>query len=151
MITKRNVDVGDLIDAGGAGSRPLFVLTQTDALRVYVNVPQTYAQLIKPGQAVTVTQAELRGQRFKGTVARTACCGWGRPPPQVVGLRWRGRPRRLGEIRADAPIIARRSRILVLRFAQTGASLEAFADGQAEPSRTLCHAKEEALIRTGAR
>ncbi|MEP7298359.1 MAG: efflux RND transporter periplasmic adaptor subunit [Burkholderiales bacterium] len=72
VITKRNVDVGDLIDAGSGAGRTLFVLTQTDALRVYVNVPQTYAQLIKPGQAVTVTQAELRGQGFKGTVARTA-------------------------------------------------------------------------------
>ena len=72
VITKRNVDVGDLIDAGSGGGRALFVLTQTDALRVYVNVPQTYAQMIKPGQAVTVTQAELRGQTFKGTVARTA-------------------------------------------------------------------------------
>jgi len=73
VITKRNVDVGDLIDAGaGGGGRALFVLTQTDPLRVYVNVPQTYSQMIKTGQEVVVTQAELRGQSFKGTVARTA-------------------------------------------------------------------------------
>jgi RND family efflux transporter MFP subunit len=73
VITKRNVDVGDLIDAGGGGGgRALFVLTQTDPLRVYLNVPQTYAQLIKTGQSVTVTQSELRGQTFKGTIARTA-------------------------------------------------------------------------------
>ena len=73
VITKRNVDVGDLIDAGsGGGGRALFVLTQTDPLRVYVNVPQTYSQMIKAGQSVVVTQAELRGQSFKGTVARTA-------------------------------------------------------------------------------
>jgi RND family efflux transporter MFP subunit len=71
VITRRNVDVGDLIDAGGGTSRALFVLTQTDPLRVYVNVPQSYAQLIKPGQKVVVTQAELRDQRFEGTVART--------------------------------------------------------------------------------
>ena len=70
VITRRNVDVGDLID--GNGSRPLFLLAQTDPLRVYVNVPQTYAQLVKPGQPVVVTQAELRGQTFKGQVARTA-------------------------------------------------------------------------------
>src|SRR6185436_2384306 len=38
VITRRNVDVGDLIDA--SGSRPLFLLAQTDPLRVYVNVPQ---------------------------------------------------------------------------------------------------------------
>jgi RND family efflux transporter MFP subunit len=73
VITKRNVDVGDLIDAGSnGGGRALFVLTQTDPLRVYVNVPQTYSQIVKTGQTVVVTQAELRGQNFKGTVARTA-------------------------------------------------------------------------------
>jgi RND family efflux transporter MFP subunit len=70
VITKRNVDVGDLIDAGAA--RPLFVLTQTDPLRVYVDVPQTYAHLVKVGQAVTIMQAELRGKTFQGHVARTS-------------------------------------------------------------------------------
>ena len=68
VITRRNVDVGDLIDS----SRLLFTLSQTDPLRVYISVPQAYAQLVKPGQEVVVTQAELRGQRFVGQVARTS-------------------------------------------------------------------------------
>jgi len=73
VITRRNVDVGDLIDAGGStGARALFVLSQTDPLRVYVNVPQTYAQMIKPGQKVVVSQAELPGQRFEGEIMRTS-------------------------------------------------------------------------------
>lgn len=74
VITRRNVDVGDLIDAGAGGGagRALFMLAQTDPLRVYVNVPQAYAQLVKAGQPVVVTQAELRGQSFKGEVARTS-------------------------------------------------------------------------------
>jgi RND family efflux transporter MFP subunit len=72
VITKRNVDVGDLIDAGGGAARVLFLLAQTDPLRVYVYVPQSYAQLVKPGQRVEVTQTELRGKSFSGTVARTA-------------------------------------------------------------------------------
>lgn len=72
VITRRNVDVGDLIDAGGGSARVLFILAQTDPLRVYVYVPQTYSQLIKPGQEVVVTQAELRGRTFRGTVARTS-------------------------------------------------------------------------------
>jgi RND family efflux transporter MFP subunit len=73
VITRRNVDVGDLIDAGaGGGGRALFLLAQTDPLRVYINVPQAYAQLIKAGQPVVVTQAELRGQTFKGEVARSS-------------------------------------------------------------------------------
>jgi len=72
VVTKRNVDVGDLIDAGGGAGRALFVLAQTDPLRVYVNVPQSYAQLVKPGQQVVVTQTELRGSGFKGEIVRTA-------------------------------------------------------------------------------
>lgn len=72
VVTKRNVDVGDLIDAGGGAGRALFILSQTDPLRVYVNVPQSYAHLVKPGQQVTVTQQELRGQTFKGEIVRTA-------------------------------------------------------------------------------
>lgn len=74
VITRRNVDTGDLVDAGASGgvARALFVVTQTDPLRLYVNVPQTYAQQVKTGQTVTVTQAELRGQKFEGKVARTA-------------------------------------------------------------------------------
>ena len=69
IITKRNIDVGDLIDASG---KPMFLLSQTDPLRVYVNVPQSYANLVKTGQAVTVTQAELQNQQFKGQVTRTS-------------------------------------------------------------------------------
>jgi RND family efflux transporter MFP subunit len=69
VITRRNVDVGDLIDSSG---KTLFVLTQMDPLRVYVNVPQSYAQLVRAGQKVVVTQSELRGQSFSGEVARTA-------------------------------------------------------------------------------
>jgi len=74
VITRRNVDTGDLVDAGAGGglARALFVVTQTHPLRLFVNVPQTYAQQIKNGQTVTVSQAELRGQKFEGQLARTA-------------------------------------------------------------------------------
>jgi RND family efflux transporter MFP subunit len=73
VITRRNVDVGDLIDAGGGGSgRALFVLTQTDPLRIYVNVPQSYAQVVRAGQAVKISQPELAGRSFEGKIARTA-------------------------------------------------------------------------------
>ncbi|MDR3481553.1 MAG: efflux RND transporter periplasmic adaptor subunit [Burkholderiaceae bacterium] len=73
VVTHRNVDVGDLIDAGNGGAgRALFTMAQVDPLRVYVYVPQTYSQRVKVGDQVSVTQNELPGQVFKGTVARTA-------------------------------------------------------------------------------
>jgi RND family efflux transporter MFP subunit len=45
VITQRNVDVGNLINAGngGAANKEMFDLAQTNPLRVYVSVPQTYA------------------------------------------------------------------------------------------------------------
>jgi RND family efflux transporter MFP subunit len=70
IVTKRNVDVGDLIDGGAA--RPLFILSKTDPLRVYVDVPQSYAHLVKPGQKVIVSQKELSGRTFEGAVVRTS-------------------------------------------------------------------------------
>ncbi|MBK0394866.1 efflux RND transporter periplasmic adaptor subunit [Ramlibacter algicola] len=68
VITRRNVDIGDLIDS----NKPLFLLSQTDPLRVYVNVPQAYAQLVRVGQDAVVSQSELRGRTFPARVARTA-------------------------------------------------------------------------------
>jgi RND family efflux transporter MFP subunit len=70
VITRRNVSVGDLIDAGGSG-RALFVLTQTKPLRVNVFVPQAYAMQVKEGARVLVSQAELSGQGFPGKIVRT--------------------------------------------------------------------------------
>ena len=52
VVTQRNVDVGDLIDAGSGTSRALFALAQSDPLRVYVQLPQAYAQNVSVGQDV---------------------------------------------------------------------------------------------------
>jgi RND family efflux transporter MFP subunit len=72
VVTQRNVDVGDLIDAGSGTSRALFALAQSDPLRVYVQLPQAYAQNVSVGQKVVVTQAELPGQQFHGTITHIA-------------------------------------------------------------------------------
>jgi RND family efflux transporter MFP subunit len=68
VVTQRNVDVGDLIDAGSGTSRALFALAQSDPMRVYVQLPQAYAQNVSDGMQVVVTQAELPGQPFHGTL-----------------------------------------------------------------------------------
>ena len=69
VVTQRNVDVGDLIDAGSGTSRSLFALAQSDPLRVYVQLPQAYAQNVSVGKDVIVTQAELPGKQFHGSIS----------------------------------------------------------------------------------
>jgi len=71
VLTRRNVDPGALINAG-AGGRELFDLARVDPLRVYTSVPQAYAPRIKVGAKTVVTLQEFPGQKFLGTVARTA-------------------------------------------------------------------------------
>jgi RND family efflux transporter MFP subunit len=71
VLTKRNVDPGALINAGGTG-KELFDIAKVDPLRVFVSVPQNYAPAIKVGMEAWVTLSELPNQKFKGTVARTA-------------------------------------------------------------------------------
>jgi RND family efflux transporter MFP subunit len=72
VITRRNVNIGDLIDAGSSSSKPLFILTQSQSLRAYVYVPQAYAKNIKEGQAVTFRLAEVPNRKFSAVVIRTA-------------------------------------------------------------------------------
>jgi len=72
-ITARNFDVGALITANGTmGGMPLFRLEETDILRVWVNVPQSYATMIKPGLEAQVSVREYPSHTFNGTVAHTA-------------------------------------------------------------------------------
>jgi multidrug efflux system membrane fusion protein len=73
VLTKRTVDPGALINAGaGAAGRELFDIARVDPLRVYTSVPQAYAPYIKVGAKTAVTLQEFPGQKFYGTVARTA-------------------------------------------------------------------------------
>ena len=73
VITARNTDVGALIDAGaGAQARELFRLASTSKLRVFVSVPQAYAQAARPGTPTTITLEENPGKVYRGTLARTS-------------------------------------------------------------------------------
>jgi RND family efflux transporter MFP subunit len=73
VVTQRNIDVGDLVNAGNGGQgQALFSIAQVDPLRLYVYVPQAYAHQIKQGEEVTVSLAERAGEDYRGTIARTA-------------------------------------------------------------------------------
>jgi RND family efflux transporter MFP subunit len=73
VITRRNVDIGNLINAGNGGAaQQLFFLAQTDPIRVYVGVPEMYAPSIKRGLSAHLELTQYPGQRFLGNVVRTA-------------------------------------------------------------------------------
>src|SRR6201996_2103857 len=74
IVTARNVDVGALIDAGSSGgpAKELFHVAQADRLRVYVNVPQGYAQQVRAQQSAYLTLTETPSRHYPGTAARPA-------------------------------------------------------------------------------
>jgi RND family efflux transporter MFP subunit len=73
VLTRRTVDPGALINAGaGAAGKELFDVARVDPLRVYVSVPQAYAPAMKVGVKAVITLQEFPGQKFLGTIARTA-------------------------------------------------------------------------------
>jgi len=69
VITKRNIDIGDLIDGT---TKPLFLIAKTDPLRVFINVPQSYSQWVKVGQAAEINLDEIRGMTFQGQISKSA-------------------------------------------------------------------------------
>jgi RND family efflux transporter MFP subunit len=74
VITRRNVDIGTLINAGNGGSstKEMFDLAQTDPLRVFVSAPQTYAPSIHDGMKACLELTEFPGHNFCGKVVRSA-------------------------------------------------------------------------------
>ncbi|TXM99224.1 efflux RND transporter periplasmic adaptor subunit [Methylobacterium sp. WL64] len=49
VVTARNVDIGDLLTAGGTSGRPLYRVSDLHRVRAYVNVPQAFLAVMRPG------------------------------------------------------------------------------------------------------
>ncbi|GGA21155.1 secretion protein HlyD [Dyella nitratireducens] len=71
IVTQRNLNIGALVDAGSTGSN-LFVIADTSKLRVYVDVPETYAASVHVGMPADVSLNTYGAKPITGTVARTA-------------------------------------------------------------------------------
>jgi len=71
LVTARTTDIGALINAGGGGP-PLFVVSETSRLRVYVNVPQSYVPNIPIGTKAQISVPEYPGRTFPATVEASA-------------------------------------------------------------------------------
>jgi RND family efflux transporter MFP subunit len=74
IITARNTDIGNLIDSGSSGGvkTDLFHIAQPGKLRVYVEVPESYAPSVKTGLIADLGLAEFPGRTFQGKVVRTS-------------------------------------------------------------------------------
>jgi RND family efflux transporter MFP subunit len=73
VITARDTDVGALINAGSASEpHELFHIEQVDKLRVFVAVPEIYADSVRDGEQVDITTDSAPDRIIKGTITRNS-------------------------------------------------------------------------------
>jgi RND family efflux transporter MFP subunit len=70
IVTARDTDIGAYV-AAGSGTQ-LFRVARTSPLRIYVNVSQEFAQLVKVGVEGDLTVPELPGRTFQAHVTNVA-------------------------------------------------------------------------------
>jgi RND family efflux transporter MFP subunit len=72
IVTARETDIGQLINVGASGAAELFVVSETQKLRIYVNVPQNYVPSVPAGTQATIQVPEHPDKTFTGTVESSA-------------------------------------------------------------------------------
>ena len=73
IVTARNTDIGALVEAGAnSGPKELFHLAAINRLRVYIAVPEAYANAVTNGGTVTLTETDRPDETFKGTLIRNS-------------------------------------------------------------------------------
>jgi RND family efflux transporter MFP subunit len=72
IITDRRIDPGDLVTAGSsANTSPLFVIQQTDKIRIFARVPQSVAGHLSIGSTVQVMTDAASDHSYEGKIIRT--------------------------------------------------------------------------------
>jgi membrane fusion protein, multidrug efflux system len=71
VVTVRNVNIGDLLNAGGTSGRALYQVADIHRMRIFVNVPQAFLGDLKPGVKATL---HLPGQQetFEAELSSTS-------------------------------------------------------------------------------
>jgi multidrug efflux system membrane fusion protein len=68
VVTARSTDVGALINAGSAAGSELFVVSDTNRLRLYVSIPQSFLRGIEPGIAARLIVPERPDKSYAARV-----------------------------------------------------------------------------------
>ena len=72
VIVARNVETGALVNAGSAGTEPLFIVADDSRLRLRVRVPQAMVRGLRRGMTAQLTLPEYPGETFEADLARIA-------------------------------------------------------------------------------
>jgi RND family efflux transporter MFP subunit len=72
QVTSRSAQVGELVVAGNSNAQPLFTISDTHLMRVFVRVPQNYAAQMQTGQQAELVLPEHNGKTFPAAVTRSA-------------------------------------------------------------------------------
>jgi RND family efflux transporter MFP subunit len=72
VVTQRNINIGDLVQANAASGTFMFTLMESDVIRTQVYVPQDQAFGLAPGVKAVVRVPQMPGRTFAGTVTRIA-------------------------------------------------------------------------------
>jgi membrane fusion protein, multidrug efflux system len=72
IVTQRLIDVGSLVNAGASQGAALFELQAVDPLRVFIQVPQTYAPSVRIDADAKIDVRQYTSHSFPGKVVRSA-------------------------------------------------------------------------------
>lgn len=75
VVTARNTDIGALINAGaatGGTGQALFEVSDLRRVRIYVQVPQSFAAQLRPGLKASFDLPQYPGRSFTATLATTS-------------------------------------------------------------------------------
>jgi len=72
IVTTRNTDLGALINADSSAGLALFVVSDTQKLRLTVSVPQNYVPAVKLNTKVEISVPEYPGKVYQGVVEASA-------------------------------------------------------------------------------
>jgi RND family efflux transporter MFP subunit len=72
VVTMRNTSVGALINAGSSVGQQLFEVSDLHSVRIYVQVPQAFSAVLRPGAKASFTMPQYPGRSFEATLVTTS-------------------------------------------------------------------------------
>ncbi|MDP9056615.1 MAG: efflux RND transporter periplasmic adaptor subunit [Pseudomonadota bacterium] len=72
VVSSRATQIGQLVVAGNAASAPLFTISDTHRMRIYVRVPQGQIAQVQNGASATITLPEYPGRKYTAVLVHNS-------------------------------------------------------------------------------